>query len=121
MRSCARFDIPSNWWPRRPDRRSGPPRPDGPIKHLREAIDILEETASTKDQREEIQRAVELLDQLIKVIRRDHNPSWYPTGVLGRITRARDAVIATSLVHGGLAGARKDLKAILRDWDALGR
>ena len=79
MRSCARFDIPSNWWPRRPDRRSGPPRPrTGRLKHLREAIDILEETAPTKDQREEIQRAVELLDQLIKVIRRDHNPVLVP-------------------------------------------
>ncbi len=83
---------------------------------LREAIDILEGTEPTKDQRGEIHRAIELLNRLIKLMRnRDTNS--YPTGSLGRITEARHALNIISRDHREFTGARKALKTVLRDWD----
>ncbi len=85
---------------------------------LREAIDILDGSEPTKDQRGEIHRAIELLNRLIKLMRnRDTNS--YPTGSLGRITEARHALNIISHDHSEFIGARKALKAVLCDWDVF--
>ncbi len=100
--------------------RPGAPPPVESFLLLREAIDILEGTEPTKDQRGEIHRAIELLNRLIKLMRnRDTNS--YPTGSLGRITEARHALNIISRDHSEFTGARKALKAVLGDWDDFWR
>ncbi len=87
---------------------------------LREAIDILEGTEPTKDQRGEIHRAIELLNRLIKLMR-NHATNSYPTGSLRRIAEARHSLNIISRDHSEFTGARKSLKAVLRDWDNFRR
>ncbi len=86
------------------------------FQFLREAIDILEETEPTKDQRREIHRAIELLNRLIKLMR-NHATNSYPTGSLRRIAEARHSLNIISRDHREFTGARKALKVVLRDWD----
>ena len=96
--------------------RPGAPPPVESFQFLREAIDILEGTEPTKDQRGEIHRAIELLNRLIKLMRnRDTNS--YPTGSRRRIAEARHALNIISRDHSEFTGARKALKVVLRDWD----
>ncbi len=98
--------------------RPGAAPPVTSFRLLREAIDILEGTEPTKDQRGEIHRAIELLNRLIKLMRNhDPNDDSYPKGSLRRIAEARHALNIISHDHSEFIGARKALKAVLCDWD----
>ncbi len=99
--------------------RPGAPPPVESFLLLREAIDILEGTEPTKDQRGEIHRAIELLNRLIKLMRNHDTNDSYPTGSLRRIAEARHALNIISRDHREFTGARKALKAVLSDWDDL--
>ncbi len=96
--------------------RRGAPPPVESFQLLREAIDILEGTEPTKNQRGEIHSAIELLNQLIKLMR-NHDRKSYPTGSRRRIGEARHALNIISRDHREFTAARKALKAVLRDWE----
>ncbi len=105
-----------------PPKRARPeaPLPVTSFRLLREAIDILEGTEPTKDQRREIHRAIELLNRLIKLMR-NHDTNSYPKGSRRRIAEARHALNIISRDHSEFTGARKALKVVLRDWDDFWR
>ena len=101
--------------------RPGAPPSGTLFQFLREAIDILEGTEPTKDQRGEIHRAIELLNRLIKLMRNEDTNDSYPKGSLRRIAEARHALNIISRGHSEFTGARKALKAVLGDWDDFWR
>ena len=56
---------------------------------LGEAIDVLDGIEATKDQREEIQGVIELLDRLTDLMD-NYAPGSYPADSVGRIEDARE-------------------------------
>ncbi len=88
-----------------------------PFRLLQEAIAVLDEAESKKDPREEIQRAIGLLDRVTEGRR--------PIGSIRRIARARHALNFPSrdphLIYSEIACAKKTLKHLLRDWETFPR
>ena len=76
---------------------------------------------STKDQRDEIQGVIVLLDRLTQLMQKADPGFSYPMGSRRRIVEARDTLNTISLDHSGFASAKEVLKAVLRDWDDFWR
>ena len=97
-------------------RNPAAPYPEDSFELLQEAIDILDGIEATKDQREEIQGVIELLDRLTHLMQ-NYDPGSYPADSVGRIKDAREALNESVADHSLIPGAQRILKAVLGDWD----
>ncbi len=97
-------------------RNPAAPYPDELFGLLEEAIDVLDGIEATKDQREEIQGVIELLDRLTNLIQ-NYDAGSYPADSVGRMKDAREALNESVVDHSLIAAVQRILKAVLRDWD----
>jgi hypothetical protein len=101
-------------------RNPAAPYPEESFELLQEAIDILDGIEATKDQREEIQGVMELLDRLTNLML-NYDPGSFPADSVGRIKDARGVLNESVVDHNLIAGAQTTLKVVLRHWDDLWR
>ena len=102
-------------------RNPAAPYPEELFRFLRDAVGILDGAEPTKDQRDEIQGVIVLLDRLTQLMQKADPGFSYPMGSRRRIVEARDTLDTISLDHSGFASAKEVLKAVLRDWDDFWR
>ena len=102
-------------------RNPAAPYPEELFRILRDAVGILDAAEPTKDQRDEIQGVIVLLDRLTQLMQKADPGFSYPMGSRRRIVEARDTLDTISLDHSGFASAKEVLKAVLRDWDDFWR
>ncbi len=101
-------------------RNPAAPYPQESFGLLLDADDLLDGIEPTRDQREEIQGVIVLLDRLTDLMQ-NYDPGSYPADSVGRIKDAREALNKSLDDHDLIAGAQRILKAVLHEWDDFWR
>ena len=101
-------------------RNPAAPYPQELFGLLLDADDLLDGIEARKDQREEIQGVIVLLDRLTNLMQ-NYDPASYPADSVGRIKDAREALNESVVDHSLIAAVQRILKAVLRDWDDFWR